>query len=142
IRIEKINAQQAFDTTFNVCNFSKKTVEAVSNDRVTEDHLIAGMSLPIFMPAVQINSDWYTDAVWIKDANLAEAVNRGADEIFLVWCIGNTAEYLNGFFNQYVHMIEMSANAGVSTEIDELKRINTEREKQSLNPIVLHIIKP
>ena len=143
IDIKKINANTTFEATFNVCNFSKKTIESIPNKDVTVDHLIAGMSLPIFMPAVKINDDdWYTDAVWIKDANLTEAVSRDAEEIWLVWCIGNTAEYLNGFFNQYVHMIEISANGGLFAEIDWLYQTNRERQNKGLQPIKLHIIKP
>lgn len=142
IDVKKINANTAFNATFNVCNFSKKTIEAIPHQQVTEDHLIAGMSLPIFMPAIKINQDWYTDAVWIKDTNLIEAINRGAEEIWLIWCIGNTANYLNGFFNQYVHMIEISANGGLFAEIERLKKVNTEREEKGLKPITLHIIKP
>jgi predicted acylesterase/phospholipase RssA len=143
IDVKKINANTTFDATFNVCNFTKKTIESISNKDVTTDHLIAGVSLPIFMPAVKINDDdWYTDAVWIKDANLTEAVSRGAEEIWLIWCIGNTAEYLNGFFNQYVHMIEISANGGLFAEIDWLYQTNRERQNNGLQPIKLHIIKP
>ena len=142
IRIEKINTNTGFDSTFNVCNFSNKTIEAIPHTSVTEDHLIAGMSLPIFMPAVKINNDWYTDAVWIKDANLTEAINRGAEDIWLVWCIGNNREYLNGSLNQYVHMIEMSASGGLFTEIELLQRTNLQRMDDGLKPISLHIIKP
>jgi predicted acylesterase/phospholipase RssA len=142
IDVKKINSNAAFDATFNVCNFSKKTIESILHKDVTVDHLIAGMSLPIFMPAIKINGDWYTDAVWIKDANLTEAVNRGAEEIWLVWCIGNSPEYLNGFFNEYVHMIEISANGGLFAEIDWLCQTNRERQSKGLQPIKLHIIKP
>jgi predicted acylesterase/phospholipase RssA len=134
IDIGKINANTAFDATFNVCNFSRKVVESIPGDRVTIAHLVAGMSLPMFIPATKIGEDWYTDAVWIKDANLTEAVRRGARELWLVWCIGNTREYLNGEFNQYVHMIEISANAGLISELNEIA------DRQS--PPALHIIKP
>jgi len=129
-------------SSFNVCNFSNKTVESISNTEITEDHLIAGMSLPLFMPAIKIGQDWYTDAVWIKDANLLEAVKRQAKEIWLVWCIGNNSEYLNGPFLQYVHMIEMSASAGLFAELEWIKKTNDERIEKGINPIVLHIIKP
>ncbi len=142
IDLKKINSQTDFEATFNVCNFSKKIIEAIPHTLVTKDHLIAGMSLPIFMPAVIINKDWYTDAVWIKDANLTEAINRGAEEIWLIWCIGNNHEYLNGTLNQYVHMIEMSASGGLFVEIELLQRTNQARLQQGLNPIALHIIKP
>lgn len=142
IDVKKINSNSVFDATFNVCNFSKKTFETLLHDKVTLDHLIAGMSLPVFMPGVKIGKDWYTDGVWIKDANLTGAVNRGAEEIWLVWCIGNTQEYKNGFFNEYVHMIEMSANSSLFDELEEIKKRNKEREKTGLKPIQVHIIKP
>ncbi len=48
------------------------------------------MSLPLFMPPLRRGDRIWTDAVWIKDANVAEALRRGADEVWLVWCIGNT----------------------------------------------------
>lgn len=142
ISLEKINSHTAFEATFNVCNFTTKTVEAISHRLVTEDHLIAGISLPVFMPAVNINGVWYTDAVWIKDANITEAVGRGAEEVWLVWCIGNTPEYRNGFFNQYVHMIEMSANGGLIQELNWVRDQNAARVKQNLAPIRVHLIKP
>jgi len=142
IDVKKINANTAFDATFNVCNFSRKTFETVLHDKVTPDHLIAGMSLPVFMPGVKIGKYWYTDGVWIKDANLTGAVHRGAEEIWLIWCIGNTPEYKNGFFNQYVHMIEMSANSSLFEELEGIKVQNEERQKKGLKPIAVHIIKP
>src|SRR6266576_2674423 len=107
--------------SFNVCNFTRKTNEAIPNQRVDLDLMIAGMSLPMFMPPVRKGDVWYTDSVWLKDANLTEAVQRGADELWVLWIINNTPEYKAGFFNQYVHMIEMSANGSL---IDEFERIN------------------
>ncbi len=139
---QKIRSNTSFDATFNVCNFSKKTVEVISNNNATTDHLIAGMSLPVFMPAIKIGSDWYSDAVWIKDTNVTEALRRNADEIYLVWCIGNAHEYLNGFFNQYVHMIEMSASGGLFTELTEMKQLNEQRTQKGLKPIAINLIKP
>ncbi|WKN29689.1 patatin-like phospholipase family protein [Porifericola rhodea] len=147
IALHKIKANSTVAASFNVCNFSSKSIEAISHTEATEDHLIAGVSLPIFMPAIKIGEDWYTDAVWIKDANLMEAVRRGAEEIWLVWAIGNTSSYLSDFFNQYVHMIEMSANGALLEEYAQIKALN-ERIIQGdspygqRKPIVLHIIKP
>jgi hypothetical protein len=57
------------------------------------------------MPAVVADGRTWTDAVWIKDANLLSCVERGARELWLVWCIGDTPVYRDGAFNQYVHMI-------------------------------------
>jgi predicted patatin/cPLA2 family phospholipase len=147
IDLEKIRSNRDFTATFNVCNFSDKTIEAITNEQVTEDHLIAGVSLPIFMPAVLIGDDWYSDAVWIKDANMLEAVKRGSEEIWLVWIIGNFEKYLTGALNQYVHMIEMSANSSLAEEHAEIERLN-ERIRRGdspygqTKPIKVHIIKP
>jgi hypothetical protein len=135
-----MNANTSIDATFNVCNFSKKTVEVFSNQNVTIPHLVAGMSLPIFMPAIKINGDWYTDAVWIKDANITEALKRNPKEICLIWAIGNSHEFLNGTFNHYVHMIEISANGGLLLELEQLEKHNS--EKPESEKVILHVIKP
>ncbi|WP_417603775.1 patatin-like phospholipase family protein [Owenweeksia hongkongensis] len=124
INLKTINANAEINTTFNVCNFRTKSVEAKPNTTVKEDHLIAGISLPLFMPAIKIDEDWYTDAVWIKDANLIESVNQGSKELWLVWAIGNSPNYLKGAFHQYVHMIEMSANGGLLEEYRYIHKLN------------------
>lgn len=144
ISIPNINKQEKFAATFNVCNFSTKSVEAIPSDSVKEDHLIAGVSLPIFMPAIQIQKIWYTDAVWIKDANLMEAVRQGSKELWLVWAIGNSHTYLGGAFNQYVHMIEMSANGALLEEYHQIKLTNQlgSIENAEYEPIRLFVIKP
>ncbi|MGH8168065.1 MAG: patatin-like phospholipase family protein, partial [Woeseiaceae bacterium] len=147
IDVAKINVATGMDGTFNVCNFDRKTNEAFSHRTVDLDILVAGISLPIFMPPVVRNGTTYTDSVWIKDANCMEAVRRGAEEIWLVWCIGNTAEYKAGPFEQYVHMIEMSAAGGLSEEFDRIDDINRriaagDSPYGQKSPIVLHVIKP
>jgi predicted acylesterase/phospholipase RssA len=147
IDIEKINAATDIIGTFNVCNFSKKTVEVIPHQELDLPLLTAGISLPIFMPAIKRGDDWYTDAVWIKDANLTEAVRQGAEEIWVVWCIGNTSEYQNGAFQQYVHMIEMSANGALFAEFDYINAINArilagETVDGRTRPITVHLIKP
>lgn len=147
IEVERIRASRGIAGCFNVCNFSRKTIEPVPNENVRLEHLVAGMSLAIFMPPVDIDGTTYTDAVWIKDANLIDAVRRGAEELWLVWCIGNTPEYKRGTFHQYVHMIEMSANGGLSEEFDRIREINArirtgEPVYGHTRPITLHVIRP
>jgi hypothetical protein len=111
------------------------------------DLLVAGISLPIFMPAVRKGDSLYLDSVWIKDANLMEAVRRGAEELWVVWCIGNSPHYRDGPFYQYVHMIELSANGGLFEEFERIREINQriaagERIGGRTRPITLHIIRP
>jgi hypothetical protein len=147
IDVAAINRSSGMTGTFNVCNFSRKTAEVISGEQLSLDLLVAGISLPIFMPAVQINGDWYTDAVWIKDANLMTAVSGGSEELWIVWCIGNTTEYLAGAFNQYVHMIEMAGNGRLIVELEQIGEINRKRAaSESLaspaKPVKVHIVKP
>lgn len=146
INIQTIN-QQKGSFSFNVCNFSNKNVEALTANEVFVDHLIAGVSLPIMMPAIEIEGSWYIDAVWIKDANLMAAVKQGAEELWLVWGIGNYPGYQPGPFQQYVHSIEMSANGALLEEFEQIKLINqnitngisTYGQKK---PVKLFVIKP
>jgi len=147
IDIDKIRAARKLVGTFNVCNFTRKVSEVIPNDQLTIQHLVAGISLPIFMPAVEIDGSLYMDSVWIRDANLMEAVRRGADELWVVWCIGNTGEYHNGVFRQYVHMIEIAANGKLFEEFDQINEINRrirngEEVYGHREPIRLHLIKP
>lgn len=134
IEVDRLRKAEGVVGTFNVCNFTDKTLESWPHDAVDLDLLVAGVSLPIFMPAVQRGDVTYTDAVWIKDANLLEAVRRGAQEIWLVWCIGNTPRYGEGPLEQYVHMIEMSANGALFWELSQLAALPT--------PPVLHVVRP
>jgi predicted acylesterase/phospholipase RssA len=133
--------------TFNVCDFTAKTCVAMPNDQMSLDLLVAAVSLPVVMPAVEHAGRTYTDAVWIKDANVLEAVRRGAEEVWLVWCIGNTPRYGAGPLEQYVHMIEMSASGGLFAELSVVADINARRRAGepvlgSTTPVVLHVVKP
>lgn len=147
VDVDKINQASGMEGTFNVCNFARKTNEAISHRDVDLDFLVAGISLPVFMPPVLKGGVTYTDSVWIKDANCFEAVRRGAEEIWLVWCIGNTTEYKAGPFEQYVHMIEMSAAGGLAEEFDRINDLNLriaagDSPYGQANPVRLHVIKP
>lgn len=147
IDVPTIHAAEGLDARFNVCNFARKTNEAIPHTKVTLDHLIAGISLPIFMPAVDIDGTTYTDAVWIQDANLLDAVRAGAQELWVVWIIGNTPVYSDGLFEQYVHMIEMSACGALHRDFEQIRAINARiRQGETVHghtePIRLHLIKP
>ena len=147
IDVPTIRAAEGLDARFNVCNFTQKTNEAIPHPDVTLDHLIAGISLPIFLPAVDIDGTTYTDAVWIQDANLLDAVRNGAQELWVVWIIGNTPVYSDGLFEQYVHMIEMSACGALHRDFARIRAINArilqgERVHGHTKPIRLHLIKP
>jgi predicted acylesterase/phospholipase RssA len=147
IDIPKINAAHGIDGSFNVCRFDTKTVVPIPHTEINQARLVAGASLPIFMPAVEDQGVYWTDAVWIQDANLLSCIQRGARELWLIWCIGNTPEYKTGSFNQYVHMIEMSAIGALNKELDAIAALNEQITQGHTVwghtlPIVVHVIKP
>lgn len=136
IDVERIRSARGMTGTFNVCDYTDKTNRAVPHTEIDESLLVAGVSLPMLMPPVPHGGHLYVDSVWIKDANPTEAVRRGCDEIWLIWCIGNTGVYRSGAFNQYVHMIELSANGGLFEELSHLRvRLGDAAPR-------LHVIKP
>ncbi len=147
IELERIRTCSTMSGTFNVADFDEKLCIAIPNSEIDLDRLVAGVSLPIFMPAVQSAGRTWTDAVWIKDANLLEGVRRGCDELWLIWCIANTPLWGNGALEQYVHMIELSANGALFGELAQIADINARRAlgeavMGSTKPIVLHVVRP
>ena len=122
--------------TYNIANFSSKTSQVVEHTRVDMDFLVAAISLPGLMPPVVDDAATYSDAVWIRDSNVPEAVRRGSDEVWLVWCIGNTPRYRRGLFRQYVHMIEMAATGSLLADLGHLAGDPDGRRLR------LHVIKP
>lgn len=97
--------------TFNLFNFSKKRLEVLTNDRMDEDRLVSAVSLPMWFPPVVIDGDTYIDAVYVSDANVEEAIRRGADEIWAIWTVSTRDEWRPGFVAQYFHIIEAAADA-------------------------------
>jgi predicted patatin/cPLA2 family phospholipase len=147
VDLEKIRHATGIEAYFNVCRFDDKTVQSLPHDQLDLPRLIAAASLPIFMPAIQHQGHTWTDAVWIDDANLLNCVKRGAHQIWLIWCIGNSPVYKNGAFNQYVHMIEMSAAGALNRDLETIAEINARIAKGETvygndQPIEVFVVKP
>lgn len=105
---DKIRASQ-LDATFNVFNFSRKEIEVIEPAQMTEDLLCACVSLPMWFPPVKINGETYIDAVYLTDANIEEAIRRGADEVWIIWTVSDKDEWQPGFVATYFQIIETSA---------------------------------
>lgn len=147
IDVGKIRAATGVQGTFNVCNFSTKSNEVIKHQDISEDFLVAGISLPGTLPPVEINGVNYLDSGFIQDANLLDTVKAGANELWLVWIMGNIPQYRSGLLNFYVQMLEMSANGALGKEIVQIADINQrihngETVYGHRQPIRLHLIKP
>jgi predicted acylesterase/phospholipase RssA len=110
--------------TFNLFNFSKKQLEVRLQSQMTEDAEIASVSLPMWFPPVTIDGDTYFDAVYITDANVEEAVARGADEIWAIWTVSRKDEWRDGFVNEYFQIIETVADTHFFTFWKRLEENN------------------
>lgn len=105
---DKIRSTQ-LDATFNVFNFSRKEIQVIEPKDMSEDLLAACVSLPMWFPPVRLNGETYIDAVYMTDANIEEAIRRGADEVWVIWTVSDRDEWHPGFVATYFQIIETSA---------------------------------
>lgn len=131
VDVTRIHQASGMTGSFNVADFDSKTCVAIPHEQVDLPLLVAGVSLPLFLPVVRDGGRVWTDAVWIKDANLLEAVRRGCQEIWVLWCIGNTPYWGKGPLEQYVHMIELSANGALFAELGQIAQLNARSTQDS-----------
>ncbi|MCP3142138.1 patatin-like phospholipase family protein [Pyxidicoccus sp. QH1ED-7-1] len=142
-----IRASTSLEGTFNVCDFARKVNEVIPHTRVDLDLVVGGLSPPILMPPVNRDGTLYTDSLWIQDGNLMEAVRRGADVIWVLWCIGNTPHYGHGLLQQYSHLMELSANGALYEQLERVQELNErilagEEVMGHRRPIAVHLVKP
>ena len=105
----KIRAS-SLDASFNVFNFSRKELQVIEPRAMSEDMLAACVSLPMWFPPVHIGGETFIDAVFMTDANLEEAIRRGADELWVIWTVSEKDEWHPGFVATYFQIIETSAD--------------------------------
>lgn len=96
--------------TLNVYNFTRHELAVLTPDQLNEDFLAASVSLPMWFEPVKIGGDTYIDAVFNTDANLEEAIRRGADELWVIWTVGQSGQWHDGFVANYFQIIETAAN--------------------------------
>ena len=94
------------EATFNIYNFSKHELRPVTAQELTEDHLVATGSLPIWFPPVRIDGDTYIDSVFHGACNFEEAIRRGADELWIIWTTSQRGEWFDGFVGNFFGIFE------------------------------------
>jgi hypothetical protein len=103
------------------------------------DYLTACVALPFWFPPVKINGDTYIDSVFMTDANLEEAISRGADELWVIWTVSQKGEYHNGFVANYFAIIEACANGNFHRLQARLKTNNAAIAKGETGEFGRHI---
>jgi predicted patatin/cPLA2 family phospholipase len=147
IDLPRLKKAVGIDARFNVADFAAKQAVAIPQAEMSLELLCAGISLPLATPPVSYQGRCWTDSVWIRDSNLLGAVEAGADELWVIWCIGNTPAFKPGLLEQYVHMIELAATGHLNRELAAIAAINAriaagERVGGRDRPIAVHIIRP
>ena len=116
--------QTSLESTFNLYNFSRHRLEVWPAERITEEALISGVSLPTWFSPVEIENDLYIDAVYMTDANLIEAVTRGADELWIIWTVSERKRWRMGLIASYFHIIETAGNGRLHAELERIEESN------------------
>ncbi|MDN5844607.1 MAG: patatin-like phospholipase family protein, partial [Alcaligenaceae bacterium] len=107
----------------------------------------AGLSLPGVMPPVARDDALYLDTAFVQDANLMAAVRAGAEELWVLWCLGNTDQYLGGPLRIYVQMLEMAAHGSLHRDLQDISDLNArinagDSPYGQSRPIRVHLIHP
>jgi predicted acylesterase/phospholipase RssA len=114
------------EATFNVYNVTRQRLEVLPPERMSEDFLAACVSLPMWFPPVRIDGETYIDPVYVTDANIEEAIDRGADEIWVIWTVSERGEWHRGFTAAYFQIIEAAANGAFRRALDRIERNNAD----------------
>jgi NTE family protein len=126
--------QSELTGTVQIVEFTSKECLALEPKDLDASLLAAGLSLPGWITPLRRDGRIYTDAVWVRDAGVREAIRRGADDVWLVWCIGNSPYWGDGPLEQYVHTIEMSAMGALLADLELARALGHE--------FTLHVITP
>lgn len=147
ISLERIRAATGVQASYNLLDYGAKAVVVIPSAAIDADLLIAGMSLPGVFPPLHRDGKTYLDTGFVQDANLTEAVRQGAEELWLLWGLGNTGVYRGDPLHLYVQMLEMSANAALNQQLAAIADLNA-RIARGDSPfgqtraVTVHVVRP
>lgn len=111
--------------TFNVCDFGSKRLVTIANDEIDGVELLTAIdAVPGVVPPVVHDGRTYVDAMLLSEANIGEAVRRGADEIWVIWTIENRDVWKGGTWNHLGHVFEICAVGNLHRQLDEIEAMN------------------
>lgn len=151
IDLEKIRTCTAVNghpvtATFNVVDFATKRVKTIPSTEMDLDYFLAVDAVPGVVPPIAKDGTLYIDAMLLKDANLGEAIRRGADELWIIWTVDDRVEWRGGFWNHFGHIFETCALGNLRRELDTIDDINRKVAEGIAEPgkrhIRVHLIKP
>lgn len=118
---DRINHASPYDATFTVHDRSTGKRKVFTAEEMDEEKLVATLSQALWFPPVPINGSLYTDAVFDTDANVDVAVQKDADEIWVIWTVSTRPEWMPGVLAQFFHALEVSANGTLQSDLDRIR---------------------
>jgi predicted acylesterase/phospholipase RssA len=121
--------ESQLDAIFNIYDFSRHELLLVRPAEMSADMLCACICLPMWFPPVPKAGDLLIDPVFITDANLEDAIHRGATELWVIWTVSRRGRWRGGFVNHYFQIIENAAYGNFKRtlkRIDESNRAHAE----------------
>lgn len=112
--------------TFNLYDFTAHRLVTLTPSQLTPDRLMACVALPGWFPPVRDEGSELIDSVYATDANLAEAIARGADELWVVWTVNRSGRWRPGWLAAYFQVIEASANSRLADSLRLVEENNAE----------------
>ena len=122
---EKIRGS-SLEATFNSYRFNRHEEVLWSPAEMTPERLCACVALPMWFPPIELDGDTYIDGVFLTDANLEEAIRRGAEEIWAIWTVSEKGEWHDGFVANYFQIIETVANGNFRKIVGRIEKNNAE----------------
>jgi predicted acylesterase/phospholipase RssA/uncharacterized protein YndB with AHSA1/START domain len=110
--------------SFNAYDFTHHHLVVRTQNCMDEDFLIASVSLPGWFPPIRIDDSLFIDAVYVTDANLIKAIDRGADELWIIWTVSRGGVWKGGFINTYFQIVEASANGSLNRDLARIQANN------------------
>lgn len=132
--------------TFNIVDFKAKRVKTLPSQTMDLEYFLAVDAVPGVVPPIFKDGTIYTDAMLLKDANLTEAVRRGADEIWVIWTVEDATRWRGGFWNHFGHIFETCALGNLRRELDEIEAMNQRVASGNAGPgdraVKVHLLRP
>ena len=114
------------EATFNVYDFTAHELRPLPAAEMDEEMLMASISIPMWFAPLQRDGRTYLDAVFLTDANLEEAIARGADELWVIWTVSEQSRWRAGFVGNYFGIIETVANGNFRRGVKRVEANNHE----------------
>jgi hypothetical protein len=114
----------SLEATFNVYDFTRHELRVVEPRDMDAEMLTACVALPMWFPPIRRAGDVLIDPVYITDANLDEAIRRGADELWVIWTVSRRAHWGRGFVNHYFQVIETAAYGHFKRGLERIEASN------------------